>query len=306
MRIPKYRKPALTGNVAVRVRNIVRRDRHLSGWRWFNGLATFMLACGTSLPSDSISRSPGGLYPNRPGSFTQSSEIDFSQNIPSQPDNVDRPISGASGWNMIYFGNNWSKTTDVGAPQSPSNIWQGHWAPGSYGGGVLAQGDGHGIGNVFTYAANGTTRLYISLRVYFDFDASQWHPISNKFLNLEGDHSLILVQLNEGGNWRHAEELGAEGYPGFGVDNNRQPGSIPGRVDNRAVPTRQWTQIEVLVDLPGHVFKVWQDGVLTTHATPTFASTKITTVGINAFRGGGGETLTADLYWRYDDFFIAW
>jgi hypothetical protein len=139
--------------------------------------------------------------------------------------------------------------------------------------------------------------------VYFDFDASQWHPISNKFVNLETDKGLILVQLNEGGNWRHAEELAS---PGFGVDNNGQPGSIPGQVDNRPVPVRQWTQIEVLVDLPGHVFKVWQDGVLTTNATPTFGSTKITTFGINAFRGGGGETLTTDLYWKYDHFFIAW
>ena len=248
-----------------------------------------------------------GSYPNRPASFTQSTEIDFSQAIPSLPDNVDRPISGAPGWNMIYFGGNWNQMSDPTAPQSAPGVWRGHWAPGSYGGGVIGQGGGHGIGNVFSYTPAGASRLYMSLRVYFDFDPSQWHPISNKFVNIEGDHSQILVQLDEGGNWRHAEELGYTGYNSFGVDFNRNsPTSISGQVDNRAVPNRQWTQIEVLIDFPNHIFKIWQDGVLTTNATPTFASTRINTFGINAFRGGGGETLTTDLYWRYDHFFLAW
>jgi len=329
IRIPKSRKPVRAGDVAVQVRDGERRDRHPTGWRWFIALATFMLACGTSFPSDPILIGTGtsigtdsggsagnagggagaaaGSYPNRPASFTHSTEIDFSQAIPSLPDNVDRPISGASGWNMIYFGNSWTKTTDASAPQSSPGVWQGHWAPGLFGGGVIGQGGGHGIGNVFSYAPAGASRLYMSLRVYFDFAASQWHPISNKFVNIEGDHSQILVQLNEGGNWRHAEELGYTAFSSFGVDFNRNsPTSISGQVDNRAVPTRQWTQIEVLIDFPNHVFKVWQDGVLTTDATPTFASTRINTFGINAFRGGGGETLTTDLYWRYDHFYLAW
>ena len=145
------------------------------------------------------------------------------------------------------------------------------------------------------------------MRVYFDFDASQWHPISNKFVNIEGNNSLLLVQLNEGGNWRHAEELGFSGAS-FWVDNSVRAGELhlPGQLSNGPVPTRQWVQIEVLIDIPGHVFKIWQNGVLTTNATPTFNSSSITTVGWNAFRGGGGETLSADLAWRYDDFFLAW
>jgi hypothetical protein len=250
---------------------------------------------------------PGGLYPNRPPSFTQSSEIDFSQPIPELPDNVDRPISGTN-WNMIYFGRNWSQTTDSTAPQSAPGIFSGHWAPGSYGGGVLGQGNGHGIGNVFTYAANGATRLYMSMRLYFDLDSTLWHPISNKFVNLECDNSLILMQLREGNNWRHAEELGFTGGDIFVDGGANAPGEVhlPGQVDNRAVPSRKWIQIEMLVDIPNHVFKIWQDGVLTTDAAPNFVSTKITTVGVNAFRGGGGETLTADLYYKYDHFFIAW
>jgi hypothetical protein len=251
--------------------------------------------------------STGGSYPNRPASFTRSSEIDFSQAVPSQPDNVDRPISGTD-WNMIYFGNNWTKTTDANAPQSAPGIWQGRWAAGSYGGGVLGQGSGHGIGNVFTYAPSGTNRLYMSLRVYFDFDASNWHPISNKFVNLEGDRSLILMQLMEGGEWRHAEELGSGGSSFFVDDGRDAPGEdhIAGQVDNRPVPNRQWTQIEILVDIPNHVYKIWQDGVLTTNASPNFASSRINAVGIYAFRGGGGETLNTDLYYRYDHFFVAW
>jgi hypothetical protein len=254
----------------------------------------------TPTPTPSPTPPPqAGLYPNRPASFTKSSEIDFSQSPASLPDNVDRPIPGASGWNMIYFGSNWAKTSD--------GSWLGRWAPGSYGGGVIGSGSGHGIGNVFTYAANGTNRLYLSMRVYFDFDAANWHPISNKFVNLEGDRSLILMQLKEGGHWRHAEELANGGS--FFVDGGRSaPGEahIAGQIDNRPVPNRQWTQIEVLIDIPNRVYKIWQDGVLTTNATPTFASSKITTVGVYAFRGGGGETLKTELAYKYDHFFIAW
>jgi hypothetical protein len=77
-------------------------------------------------------------------------------------------------------------------------------------------------------------------------------------------------------------------------------------VDNRPVPNRQWTQIEILIDIPNHVYKIWQDGVLTTNASPSFASTRINAVGVYAFRGGGGETLSTDLYYKYDHFFIAW
>jgi hypothetical protein len=264
----------------------------------------------TSATSTAIAVSdpaPAGLYPNRPASYTRSSEIDFSQSVPTGSDQIDQPIAGTS-WNMIYYGGNWTKATDASAPQSAPGIWQGRWAPGSYGGGVIGQGGGHGIGNVFTRAPSGTSRLYMSMRVYFDFDASLWHPISNKFVNLEGDHSQILMQLREGGDWRHAEELGSSGFSSFWVDNRATSGEthLAGQVDNRAVPNRRWVQIEVLIDLPNRVFKIWQDGVLTTNATPNFASTEINTVGIYAYRGGGGETLNTELFYKYDHFFIAW
>lgn len=243
-----------------------------------------------------------GTYPNRPATYTRASELDFSQAIPTAPDNVDRPIVGApAGWNMIYFGTSWARISDPSAPQSAPGVWQGTWAPGSYGGGIIGQGGGHGIGNVFTYVADGTTRLYMSMRLYFDFDASQWHPVSNKFVNIETDNGLLLVQLNEGGQWRHAEQL-INGGASWWID----PGNSPGQVSNPPVPTRRWTQLEVLIDLPNRVFRIWQDGVLTTNATPTFAATKLRGVGWNAFRGGGGETLSASLGYRYDHFYLAW
>src|SRR5262249_33090783 len=133
----------------------------------------------------SAPQSPSGLYPNRPASYTASSEIDFSQTPASGGnDGRDTPIPGApAGWNQIYYGTNWQRANDPSAPQSAPSIWQGTWKPGSYGGGVIGSGDGHGIGNVFYAAPKNLTHMYVSARVYFDFDASQWHPISNKFFN---------------------------------------------------------------------------------------------------------------------------
>jgi hypothetical protein len=288
-----------------------------AGTRTLTFSATGLTSVTSTAIAVSVPSTPpvGGLYPNRPAAFTKSSEIDFTQALPPMPDDVNQPIAGTSWFTYgTYSGPvsapipNWTRTTDASAPQSAPGIWQGHFAPGSYGGGVIGQGGGHGIGDVVTPTPN-ITRLYMSTRVYFDFDPADWHPISNKFVIIEGNNgsNLILVQLRENGDWRHAEELGPSGS--FYVDGGTDfPGEdhIPGQLDNRAVPTRQWVQIEILIDLPGHVFKVWQDGVLTTNATPTFASTFMNTVGVHAFRGGGGETITKDLYWRYDHFFIAW
>jgi hypothetical protein len=150
----------------------------------------------------------------------------------------------------------------------------------------------------------------MSIRAYFDFDAADWHPVSNKFVNIFSNHSTILMQLREADNWRHAEELRAgDPYSSFFVDDgvdDVNEDHIPGQIDNRAVPNRQWTHIEVLIDMPNHVFKIWQDGVLTTDAAPNFASTQMDEFGLYAFRGGGGETLENDLYYQYDHFFLAW
>lgn len=246
---------------------------------------------------------PIGSYPNKPASLTRTSGLDFSQPIPSLPDNVDRPIPGApAGWNMIYFGTSWT---------SAGGQWTGRWDTGSFGGGVIGQGDGHGIGNVFAYPGS-VTRLYLSIRAYFDMTASQWHPISNKFVNIECNNSLILVQLRENnpGHWRHVEELGFVGGSWYIDPDPTQFANEPhlaGQIANPPVPVRQWTQIEVLVDLPAKTLKVWQDGILTTDGKNLpFKSTSCHTPGLNAFRGGGGETITAAFTWRYEDLLIAY
>jgi predicted nucleic acid-binding Zn-ribbon protein len=244
----------------------------------------------------------GGFTPNKPATWTNFTQLDFSQVAPGQT-SVDAPIVGAElGWNTIY-NSNFVKSSDPTAPQSPSSVWVGTWPAGSYGGGVIGQGGGHGIGNVFTTKPNGTNRIYASTRVYFDMDANQWHPISNKFINIETNNGLILVQLNEGGHWRHAEFLSAT-TGSFWVD----PGNgTAGQVSNIAVPTRKWVHLEVLIDIPNRIFKVWQDGVLTTDAKVTFTGvSKIYGIGWNAFRGGGGETISKPFAWRYDHFYVAW
>jgi hypothetical protein len=123
------------------------------------------LLCRRRVRASSAGGDEGGggggdeLYPNRPSGWTNSTEIDFSQTPPTgTPVDSDRAISGAPGWFMIFFQNptDWTHTTDAVAPNSPPDIWRGHWAPGVYGGGVIGEGGGHGIGNVFTRTPGGT------------------------------------------------------------------------------------------------------------------------------------------------------
>jgi hypothetical protein len=239
----------------------------------------------------------GTAYPNLPADYLSSKEIDFSDSVPAIVVDSDRAI-GSTGW-VAFNGADtdpftpWVQTSDASAPQSPPSTWVGHWVPGTY-------SDGHGIGNVGAAIPN-VTRLYASVRVLYDFpDLSYWHAVSNKFVNIETDFGLILVQLKEGSNYRHAEELG-----NFAIDST--PGNLAGQLSNGAVPVNQWVQIEVLIDLPNRIFKVWQDGVLTTSTTSApFAATRMSAFSINAHRGGGGETLSADLYYKYDHFHVAW
>jgi hypothetical protein len=255
-------------------------------------------------------------FPNRPANYTNATSIDFSQApVSSGNDQIDRAIAGATGWNMIFFLNNgtdfpgqpnWSKISDSSAIQSPPDVWRGHMPKGTW-----APDTGHGMGNVFSRVMAGTTKVYVSMRALFEFPdgASNWHPISNKFLYVptDGETHAILMQLVEGGNWRHAEELHPAGN--FYVDNGIDaPGEdhIPGQIANPPVPTNEWVHFEIIIDLVGGVYRIWQNGVLTTDASPSFRSTSISMVEFTAFRGGGGETLTADIYYRYDHILVAW
>ncbi len=247
-------------------------------------------------------------YPNKPAGYTTSTTYDFSTTPPGNAD-TDQPIPAASGWYNIY-NVGWTLTTDSGAsgakpsgsaPASPPSIWQGRWDPGSYGGGIIGQGSGHGIGNIFYYLPGGVNHIYISLRHAVDA-AYDWHPISNKFLNIEAGPTahLLLMQLNEGGNWCHCEQLGTSN---FYID----PANTPGQVNNDAIPTGQWNHFEILIDLAAATWKVWLNGTLRTNASSVpFAVSQLSMVGFYAFRGGGGETLASTMYWYYDHIHLAW
>lgn len=259
-----------------------------------------------------ISLFSGGFYPNKPTGWTNTSEYDFSQAVPSPPEDVDRRI-GTTDFMMWGggFSTNYTLQSDATAPQSPSSIYRAHWAAGDFSG-----PGGHGLGNIFTrghplnqFIATPTPRIYISVRMYFDYPSGQadWQPVSNKFINIECNTGQILVQLYEQGNYRHCEELNNAGS--FFVDGGQnQPGEthIPGQLTNPVVPTNQWVHLEFVIDIPNHIFKVWQNGVLTTSATPTFVASSMVTIGFNAFRGGGGEVLVDNLNWLYDHIHVAW
>jgi hypothetical protein len=248
-----------------------------------------------------------GFYPNLPATWSTSRQINFSDAVPADVGGSGQAI-GSTGFTMVPASYTfWTKTSDATAPQSQPDTWVGHMASGSYGGGVVGSGSGHGIGGVLT-ALSSITRLYASVRIYFDYpDTSFWHSISNKFLFIQGDTGLILVQLSEGGYWLHAEEL-ASPTSIFVDPGTDHPGEdhIPGQLSNTTVPVGQWMQIEVEIDLVNHIFKIWRDGTLTTDATPTFTSTAITEFKLDFFRGGGGETLTSDLNWKIDHIYLAW
>lgn len=245
----------------------------------------------------------GATYPNLPLGYNTNKSLNFSQAIPPLPDNIDRPID--SNWSINQHGGDeseggyWSRQLDVTAPNSPPDIWKGHFSPGVY-------PTGHGLGAFFATLPN-VTRLYMSVQVYFDFSDSEWQTVSDKLIFIQGNNgSVILIQLFEAPYWRHGSEL--KSGNSFYIDPGASsPGElhIPGQLSNGIVPTRQWVQLEVLVDLAG-VFKIWQNGVLTTSATPTFAATQLSEFKVSPFRGGGGETILNDLYWKFDSFYIAW
>jgi hypothetical protein len=156
---------------------------------------------------------------------------------------------------------------------------------------------------------NGQTRLYCSVWVYFEYpDAgtADWHSISNKFINLETNGpvpgSNTLVEVYEGGKWLHASELAS----GTSMD------AGTGQVDNNPVLTNQWNQVEMVIDIPNKLWKVWLNGTLKSDSTQRpggqypFIQTSIVSFSIKSFRGGGGEYLASDLHWRYDHIYLAW
>lgn len=259
---------------------------------------------GGSLADTSVvtlSAPSGGPYPHRPANFTNSREIDFSQVVPTYTDPQNsHAIVGATGWYTTYDtdgagGSNFSRLSDAAAPRSPSGVWQMHFQPGTY-------ASGHGSGNIWTDIPGSPTAVYIS--VWHKVDPNfVWHPISNKFLWLSPGQ--ILVQIEGSGKWLHGQNLNASQWL------DPSPANLNGAVlltyKNDPVTRGVWHHYEVVIDKAARTFKIWMDGDLKTSATNlTFAEGYFSQFNFTAHRGGGGETLTRDVYWYYDHVTVAW
>jgi hypothetical protein len=245
-------------------------------------------------------------FPNKPVSYTNSIDFNCSQNPVQSPpanDQVDNPIPGGNGWNMIYFGTSYQKVTDSTDPQSPSDVWRLFWPSAT---GTIGQGGGRGIGNMFITIGT-TNRMYLCVHILFE-PGYVWHPISNKFINIENSNSLYLVQLREGSYWLHCEQLGFAGE-NFYID----PENTAGQVNNTAITVGDWHRIEMVIETGNGAagagtWKTWLDGTIQTNASGlTFRNANMTGLGLNAFRGGGEEDGTVpDMYWRYGNIHLAW
>lgn len=247
---------------------------------------------------------PGGPYPNRPANFSNSRLIDFSQAVPSAGPSGDRPVAGID-WAVLYDGNpsNFTHLTDPAAPGSPPGVWQVRFPPGSYGGGVIGQGTGWGAGNVFTDSPISARPSALYVSVWHKVDPNyQWHPISNKFLYISPGQ--VLVQIKEGSKWLHAESLNM----GQWLDpQGPLNGAVLIKYKNDPVSKGVWHHYEFLIDIAAGTFKVWLDGDLKTSAINVrFSESYFNEVNMTAYRGGGGETLTQELFWYYDEVLVAW
>lgn len=241
----------------------------------------------------------GATYPNQPAGLGHMTEIDMSQTPPTS--GADVAIENAPGWNAIYMNGGWTAQSDPSAPQSPPGIWRVTFPAGSHG----APDSGWGVGNLYTTALGaGVTRLYVSLWIRFD-PMYVLHRISNKFLNLESygasAYENILVQINEGGNWFHFEELANGGD--FFADPQV----------NTAPTLGAWHQLEVDLDVTGGHARIWLDGQLRTDAMTDLIADRTTGFGVYAFRGGGGEcpacaapALPRDVFYDLDHVYLAW
>lgn len=253
------------------------------------------LTVGRGTPS--VSNGSGLLsYANKPGSYLTSSTLNFSQSVPT-PNGGSAAIAGASGWNTTYDtdpgpGTNFTKINDATAPMSPSDVWELHWWPGTW-------GTSHGAGNIWRNVS-GRTALYWSMTFKMD-SGYDWHNISNKWLLLAG--ISVIVQIEESGRWFSVQNQGGS--------QNLHPGSENGATlntwVNRTVTTGAWHQYEALVDITAGTWKQWLDGELILDASGVvFSQATFTEWNMTGHRGGGGETITTDMYWYLDDFHLAW
>lgn len=249
-----------------------------------------------------------GGFANLPPTW-QVHALDFSQAIPDTT-GADVDIPGTDGFKVFGMTPGWTVPDMPGAPLSPLKVWRGHVSPGAYG----SPTSGYGIGNVYRYVhlVGGKKRKwYIGIAFYLDHDATNIHPISNKFLNAEVSQPSaalpfgnILTQINEGGIWLATTQEVDEPYR-TPIDN----AIAAGRLTNAPVPFRQWNILERLVDYDTNRLTVWLNGTVYIHSTSVpwaqTASDGAISDGAYAFWGGGGETVPADRYYVYDHLIIA-
>lgn len=234
----------------------------------------------------------GTLHGHAPG-YANNRTLDFSQPVPTGNNQVDNPIVGTD-FITIYM----SATdgpllqSDGAAPGSPSGVWNWHWAAGDYSG-----GGGHGFGNfsinVRSIMGHDATKFYVAAVMKFSVS---WvpQPVSNKWLNVDTDGGVIVVQWYEnGGDYFPMDELVSGGsYLTCNISNTPY---VPG----------VWEQVEVLIDFTADTLKIWRQGTLVSSRTNyNWASTLANTIGWNQFRGGGGEILAASFEQTYDHVYV--
>lgn len=234
-----------------------------------------------------------GDYPNKPANFTNTREIDFSQTPPTTE--ADQPIagSGSPGWSMIYSDGT-LKQSDPTAPMSPNDVWRMHFQAGTY-------AESWGSGNVYTNLTGlNIAELYTS--VHFQFSANYpWHNISNKFL--WWTPSQLLCQSNEGGRWLHATSQAASQWLSPGLEN----GAVLNTYKNDEITSGVWHQVECVISRSAKTWKIWLDNDLKIDGSNlTIADPYFEEFLLEAYRGGGGETLAVDCYNYWDHIHLAW
>lgn len=245
-----------------------------------------------------------GTFPNKPIGFTKSREIDFSAGVPSGTIGSDRNISGS--WYMIYDANysgssSATKVTDATANGSPSDVWKMQWVAGDFW--PIPDG-GHGIGNIYTnIGSENISHLYTS--VHFKFSAGYpWHAISNKWL--WWTPGQLLQQSNEGGRWMRGAVLD-NAVGGQWLSPGLENGATLNTYSNTPITDGVWHQIESLIDRSAGTWKTWYDGTLILDASGVvFDTLYFSEFLLEAFRGGGGETLPSDCENYWDHVHLAW
>jgi hypothetical protein len=262
----------------------------------------------TRIGSRPVSAAAGGSgsFPNKPANFVNTREINFSQGVPSGTIGSQRSIVGSDQWYMIYDADysgssSATKVTDATAPMSPSDVWKMQWVAGDF---WPDPDGGHGIGNIFTnITSENVAHLYTS--VHFKFSAGYpWHNISNKWLWWTPNQ--LLQQSNEGGVWMRGAVLDAVGG-GQWLSPGLENGATLNTYSNTAITDGVWHQIESLIDRSTGTWKTWYDGTLTLDASGvTFDDPYFQEFLLEAFRGGGGETLPSDCENYWDHIHLAW